>query len=71
MFTHIDAVYARMRHEEMLREAERRRLIAHLTAQRPSALKTIVAALRRGMAALRVQNRPAQMPTVRRGLAAE
>ncbi len=71
MFTYVDAVYARMRHEEMLKEADRQRLIARATAQHPGILERTAAALKRSLAALRSQRRHAQAPVVRRSLAAE
>ncbi len=71
MFTYVDAAYAQMRYQEMLEEAERQRLIARLTAQQPSMLERITARLKRSLAAVRGQNRPAQMPAIQRGLAAE
>jgi hypothetical protein len=71
MFTYVDAVYARMRHEEMLKEADRRRLIARVTAQHPSILKRTATALKQSLAALRSQRRHAQAPLARRSLATE
>ncbi len=71
MFTYVDAAYAQMRYQEMLEEAKRQRLIARLTAQQPSMMERMIATLKRGLAWMRGQNRPAQVPTIQRGLAAE
>jgi hypothetical protein len=69
MFTYIDAVYARMRHEEMLKEASRQRLIARVATQHPSILERAAAALK--LAAVRSWQKHAQSPVVRRSLTAE
>jgi cell division FtsZ-interacting protein ZapD len=71
MFTYIDAVYARMRHEEMLKEADRQRLVARVAAQHPGILERTAAALKQSLAALRSRRQHAQAPVVRRSLAAE
>jgi hypothetical protein len=71
MFTYVDAAYAQIRYQEMLEEAKRQRLITRLTAQQPSVMERMIATLRRGLAWMRGQNRPAQVPTIQRGLAAE
>ena len=66
MFTYIDAMYARMRHEEMLKEADRQRLVARAAVQRPGILERTAK-----LAALRSRQKHAQVPVVRRSLAAE
>jgi hypothetical protein len=71
MFTYVDAAYAQMRYQEMLEEAKRQRLIARLTAQQPSMMERMIATLKRSLAWMRGQNRPSQVPTIQRGLAAE
>ena len=69
MFTYIDAVYARMRHEEMLKEADRQRLLARVAAQHPGILERAAAALK--LAALRSRRQHVQATVVRRSLASE
>jgi hypothetical protein len=69
MFTYIDAMYARMRHEEMLKEADRQRLVARVATQQPSILERTAAVLK--LAAVRSRQKHAQSPVVRRSLTAE
>ena len=69
MFTYIDAMYARMRHEEMLKEADRQRLVARVATQQPSILERTAAALK--LAAVRSRHQHVQLPVVRRSLSAK
>lgn len=71
MFTHMDATYARMRYEEILREAEEQRRFAQVAAQNPGLLQSVFAALMRFFASRRAQQGDAQAPVMRQGLAAE
>jgi len=58
-----------MRHEEMLKEADRQRLLARVAAQHPGILERAAAALK--LAALRSRCQHAQATVVRRSLASE
>lgn len=71
MFTYMDAKYARMRYEEMLKEAEEQRRFAQLAAQNPGLLQRTFAALGRAFTPNRAQEVKAQPPVMRKGLAAE
>ncbi|GIV84459.1 MAG: hypothetical protein KatS3mg052_1466 [Candidatus Roseilinea sp.] len=71
MFTYLDATYAKLRYEEMLKEAEEHRLIARATAQNPGALQRARAALARVFAPNRASAESAPAPAMRKGLAAE
>ncbi len=71
MFTYIDATYAKLRYEEMLREAEEQRRFARIAAQNPGALRRALAALARTFAPSRTPDKAAAAPAMRKGLAAE
>ncbi len=71
MFTYIDATYAKMRYEEMLKEAEEQRRFAQVAAQNPGALRRALAALAHAFAPNRAPDEAAPAPTMRKGLAAE
>jgi len=71
MFTYVDTVYARMRYEEMLKQAEQQRLVMRIAKQQPNAEKKLTAALKQALAVIRDQRRPIRSLAVRRSLAAE
>lgn len=71
MFTYIDVTYAKLRYEEMLKEAEEQRLFARVAAQNPGALQRALAALARVFAPNRAPDESAPASAMRKGLAAE
>lgn len=71
MFTYVDLMYGRTRHEELLKEAEQERRFAQYATQVPSAFERVFAMLKSALTPKRIQREVAKTATMRKGLATE